>query len=258
MSSSGRTHRVQAGDSIASLAYENGLFWKTVWEHEKNAPLRKAGRDPCCLAPDDEVFIPDLRVEMRTVAVNQRHRFRRKGVPSVFRLRVYKSPPPIREESERDVLRALAIRELILSHPNAKAEDAPEVEGKLKAPEPWAGTPFVADVDAFEHHEGKTNSDGVVEFSITPNAERVRITLAMDTEDEKVIEVALGHLDPIDTERGVWQRLRNLGLPVGEKVEDFEAHKEQALRLFQLTNKLDATGELDDATRVALRDGHGR
>lgn len=258
MNEAGHTHRAKDGDSIGSLAYEQGLFWKSIWDHTRNTHLRDLERDPCCLAPGDEIFLPARRMKLYDAATNHHHRFRRRGIPSVFRMRIFREPPPLREESERDVLRALAIRELILAHPEATEEDVPEIKGELKPPEPWANAPFVACVDGSEHQDGRTNKEGILEIAIAPNAKSVRITIAEGTDDEQIIEAALGYVDPIETDRGVWHRLSNLGFPCGATFEEFPDHREQSVILFQIMNKLQPTGELDDETRDSLRKAHGR
>jgi N-acetylmuramoyl-L-alanine amidase len=74
--------RARQGDSIPSLAHENGHFWETVWNDGANAELRQKRPRPNQLAPGDEVAIPDLRPKKKSGATEQKHRFVRRGVPS--------------------------------------------------------------------------------------------------------------------------------------------------------------------------------
>jgi putative peptidoglycan binding protein len=65
-------------------------------------------------------------------------------------------------------------------------------------------------------------------------------------------ELALGTLDPIDTDSGVNGRLRGLGY-------HFEGDDpEAAIRAFQKKEQLDETGAMDDQTREKLKEKFGQ
>jgi hypothetical protein len=81
MDAEGKTHCVEQGESTTRLAYENGLFWKTVWNHPNNAELRVLRKDQNVLYPGDEIFIPTIRPKVVTAATGERHRFQRLGIP---------------------------------------------------------------------------------------------------------------------------------------------------------------------------------
>jgi N-acetylmuramoyl-L-alanine amidase len=83
-----KTHTIQAGDSTESVAYDYGLFWETVWNFAGNADLKALREDPNILEEGDVLVVPDKRPKDEAGATNQRHRFRRKGVPSVLRVRL--------------------------------------------------------------------------------------------------------------------------------------------------------------------------
>ncbi len=72
---------VEQGDSVASIAYERGLFWETVWNHPDNAELKERRAGPNILLAGDVVFVPDKELKQESVNSGQSHRFRRKGVP---------------------------------------------------------------------------------------------------------------------------------------------------------------------------------
>jgi hypothetical protein len=82
----GRLNAAQEGDSVENIAYEEGFFWKTVWEHPQNADLRTTRKGPHQLVPGDEVYVPELREKDVPAATGRRHTFRRHGVPSTLRL----------------------------------------------------------------------------------------------------------------------------------------------------------------------------
>ena len=80
-------HEVRANECMSSIAEANGFFWETLWDHPDNAELAHARKDPNLLAEGDRVAIPPRREKTASCAVDQRHRFRRRGVPEVLRLR---------------------------------------------------------------------------------------------------------------------------------------------------------------------------
>jgi hypothetical protein len=89
-----KTHTVRAGDSTESVAYDNGLFWETVWNDPANADLKAKREQPNILEEGDALFVPDKRLKYEPGATDLRHRFRRKGVPSVLRVRLLEYSEP--------------------------------------------------------------------------------------------------------------------------------------------------------------------
>lgn len=81
-----KDHTVEQGECVSSLAFENGLFWETVWNHPGNAALKEQRTSPFILQPGDVVHVPDVRPKDVSVATGQRHVFRRKGVPEKLNL----------------------------------------------------------------------------------------------------------------------------------------------------------------------------
>ena len=68
-------HQVKQGDCISSIAFENGFFPDTIWNHPSNAELKKKREDPHVLLPGDMVFIPDKRPKEVSEPTNQVHKF---------------------------------------------------------------------------------------------------------------------------------------------------------------------------------------
>jgi hypothetical protein len=90
---------VQQGDCISSIAYEHGLFPDTIWNDEQNSQLRKDRKNPNILKPGDEVYIRDREIKEESCASEQRHRFRRKGVPEKLQLALHnKAGEPMANE----------------------------------------------------------------------------------------------------------------------------------------------------------------
>lgn len=78
----------ELGDSILSIATDNGFFWETVWNHPENAQLKAKRKDPTLIAPGDEVFVPDLQKKTETRGTDTRHSFKVKGVPAKLRIQL--------------------------------------------------------------------------------------------------------------------------------------------------------------------------
>lgn len=91
-------HTVAEGECINSIAYENGFFWKTLWDAPENAGLKEQRKDPAILFPGDTVEIPDPRPNYFSRPVEQRHRFRLKGVPARIRIQVLWADEPRRNQ----------------------------------------------------------------------------------------------------------------------------------------------------------------
>ncbi|UCF85631.1 MAG: peptidoglycan-binding protein [Desulfobacteraceae bacterium] len=82
-------YQVKQGECISSIAQKHGLFWEKVWEHPKNAQLKEKRKDPNVLYAGDVVFVPDKEENEESCATEQRHRFRKKGVPAMLRLQLF-------------------------------------------------------------------------------------------------------------------------------------------------------------------------
>jgi hypothetical protein len=102
---------------------------------------------------------------------------------------------------------------------------------------------------------GTTDSDGKLQENIRPSAQRARLEIQAEAVTERY-ELPLGHLDPVTEDRGVIQRLCNLGYDCGDEAEVGE-NTSAALLAFQRRCQLQETGHADDATRARLRQEHG-
>ena len=92
-------YKVKQGDCIESIAFRHNLFWETIWNHPKNSSLKERRKNPNILYPGDVVFIPDKEEKQEEGATEQRHRFRQRGVPGRFRLRLLDDGQPRVNES---------------------------------------------------------------------------------------------------------------------------------------------------------------
>lgn len=109
-------------ECLARIAEEEGFFWETLWTSDDNAALREARRDPYVLQPGDRVVIPALRPREVSAAVDQRHRFRRRGVPEKL---VLSFSSDDEDEVSADVPYRLEVSGLVL-------EGSTDGDGKLE------------------------------------------------------------------------------------------------------------------------------
>lgn len=90
-------HNVVQGDCISSIAFENGFFSDTIWNHPNNAELKEKRQDPNVLMPGDMVFVPEKRLKEVSEATNQVHKFKLKNTPKMFRLQLVRLGLPVKE-----------------------------------------------------------------------------------------------------------------------------------------------------------------
>ncbi len=87
-------HTIEQGETTISLSEANGLFAPTIWDHPDNAALKQKRKDMNVLLPGDVLVIPDKRLKEVTKPPEKRHRFKRKGIPAVFRLQMFTVDKP--------------------------------------------------------------------------------------------------------------------------------------------------------------------
>jgi len=92
------TVTVNRGDSIPSLAHDNGHFWETLWNHGDNAALKALRKTPNILMPGDEVFVPEIRIKEVHKATDSTHKFVRRGVPAKIRIKLMMLGEPRKSE----------------------------------------------------------------------------------------------------------------------------------------------------------------
>jgi len=259
-------YKVKSGECASSIAQNHGLFWETVWNHPKNAELKKKRGDPNILKEGDVLHIPDFAVKEETAATEQRHKFVRKGVPAKLRLRIVEEPTDEEESSEEsssgsskgspmDSVAAMGKKFLPSQGPaDPPPEDSEKV--KEKKDKPRANVPYVLDIDGILTN-GNTDADGVMECVIPPNAKSGKLIVEPGTVKEMTIPLKLGHLDPLEELSGVKQRLANLGFDCGETSEKPTPELKAALVAFQEKHALSVTGDADKETKDKLGELHG-
>jgi hypothetical protein len=103
--------------------------------------------------------------------------------------------------------------------------------------------------------DGVTGDDGAIEHTVPAVAKHGALELWLGEGAEGVegylFPLELGALEHESVDRACWSRLENLGFVVDHRVGAADA-----VRGFQRREGLAVTGELDDATRAALRQAH--
>jgi len=92
-------HIIGQGESIPSIAVENGFFSDTLWNHPENAKLKDLRKDMNVLMVGDEVFIPEKELKEESGATEQKHRFKRKGEPHKLKLKLMAMGKPRANEA---------------------------------------------------------------------------------------------------------------------------------------------------------------
>jgi len=239
-------YTVREGDCIASLAYGRGLLWQKVWNHPTNADLKSQRKDPNILFPGDHVFLPDKEPKTLDRPTEQRHKFVKKGTPAKLRLRILEDQlpevPPHDNPTE--------------APPRHFTGEDPDTSSITENQQPRANAPYTLVIDG-KTTTGETDSEGRIEVSIPPNANTGRLTLEPGTLRETIMNLNLGYLDPAGTNAGIKTRLAHFGFDCGDRTNDVTPAFQDAVRTYQESRGLNATGEMDDATRDRLTREHG-
>jgi N-acetylmuramoyl-L-alanine amidase len=88
MPEEGTEHTVGDGESIISIAKQHGFFWKTIWDHGRNAKLKSLRTNPNVLLAGDIVFVPKMQEKFKPGATEKKHKFKRKGEPVKLKLQL--------------------------------------------------------------------------------------------------------------------------------------------------------------------------
>jgi hypothetical protein len=208
---------IKQGDYLTKLAHLLGFDAQTVWNDGKNAELKAARSDPSMLQAGDVLFVPD---------------------------EPKKKLPLKPEEENKYVARVPKVKVSVVV-----ADDD----------EPVADEPYVIE-GLGDEEEYTTDGQGTVSFEAPVHVREVTVRFK---NRELAFRVGVGELDPIDTDSGVRMRLTQLGFygavtaGADAYVERSDAQLAAAIAAFQGAKGLPVNGEMDDATREALREAHG-
>ncbi len=227
-------YSVEQGDCLASIAQKFGFQnWRLIYDDPSNAEFKKARPDPNVLQPGDVVVIPEKKLS-------------KKSAPA---------KPEQRNKYQVTVAKTLL---------RIKVEDEDE--------KPLAGKKYELRLGD-DVRKGSTDGDGIVEVKVPPALTKAKL-LVFDGDQETgplyVWDVAIGHLDPIESLSGVKARLNNLGYFCGDDMPapaasdgddagapELDPLTTLAVAGFQEVQGLERTSKLDDATRKKLVEIHG-
>lgn len=241
-------YEVKENDCISSIALEHGHIWETLWNDPNNAELKSERKDPNILHKRDHVSIPEIRIRKETVPSDAKHSFIRLGVPAKLRIRFMEDK--IDEEAEEP-----DCPEPNSDGINSESESAAATTAPLEQV-PCANIPYSIDIDG-KLSDGTTDSDGYIDIPLIPNAKRAIIRMNLGTEKENVLEVKLGHLDPISEIAGVKKRLQNLTFDCGDQSDEDNSELSSAIEAFQEQQGMEINGILSDEVRAKLQTIHG-
>ncbi len=121
---------------------------------------------------------------------------------------------------------------------------------------PLANQPYQLKFDRGEAFSNATNSEGLMEAPVPPQARTG--TLEIGTGDEvRTYQLSFGALEPLTHLEGIQQRLRNLGLYAGPIDGALSKRLTRGLKAFQRQQKLPVSGQPDAATCERLEKEHG-
>lgn len=120
----------------------------------------------------------------------------------------------------------------------------------LRFGEPRADEPFEIAIGGTTI-QGRTDAEGKIDVFVPSTSTDGTIHVG----GEEILVRANG-LRPVDTDRGLVQRLRNLGFLGRDDAGDDPEALAAAVTAFQESEEMEVTGESDDATRERLRAVH--
>jgi len=235
---------VTQGECVSSIAFAHGLFWETIWNDSANAELKEKRKNPDLLLAGDRLFIPEKRIVDMDCATEQKHTFKWKGVPVTLALKVMK-----------DRTQSQAVERVAANNTIGAYDDTPQDVGEVEDPQAEANQPYRLEIDG-KTVSGTTDGDGKIMETISPGAHSARLILRPGAQDERIIELQLGGMDPVSEPSGAAKRLRNLGYGCVVTTE-MNASIVDALVRFQQEQGLEPAGNLDQQTQDALEQVHG-
>ena len=212
-------HVVQQGECLSSIARAYGLpDWRIIYDDPKNAEFRVSHPNPNLIYPDDLLWVPDREPRHEQRATDRRH-------PFVLMVKTTRLKIVVADIKRR----------------------------------PVSGSLWQLEIDDTLALSGTTGNDGLIDQEIPADAARGRLEAVVDTiTGEKMVwTLALGALDPWNTDTGAQGRLNNLGFLCGRIDGIIGRRTKAATRRFQTIYDLAVDGIPGPITKAKLRDLHG-
>jgi hypothetical protein len=208
-----RLHIVRQGEWLTIIAHQHGFATADdVYEHDVNKALRDKRKDPNCLYPGDEVWIPPCPYEAQLRPTH--------SGGGAYRIQV---KAPGKEKLE-----------IVLYDDDGQ---------------PVANKPFQLKIGA---HTENDNTDGNGKLSVEFDTNLLGYGTYSLVVDGKEIPLGIGVLDPVDTMEGIQARLNNLGYNCGPVDGRLGKSTVQQIRRFQKAQSLAVDGIPGPNTRKKL------
>ena len=216
------THVVVQGEHLSGIARKYGFpSYKLIWDHPRNAALKKQRQNPNVIFPGDQIFIPEKRPKQVARPTGQAHRFVVKSEKLKLRL-------VLEDQYEKPIENATC--ELRIE--NDVFAVTTDGKGKIEH-----------DIAPSAQHALLTIKDPGTPMS------------------EVAIPIRIGDMDPVDQESGQKARLNNLGYfagPLeGHTDKDNADAFVSAVEEFQCDHGLAVDGKCGPATQAKLKQVHG-
>jgi hypothetical protein len=102
---------------------------------------------------------------------------------------------------------------------------------------------------------GITDGDGWVDQPVSPDARKATLTVGTGRK-ALILNLRLGHLDPVSEISGLQARLRNLGYECGSISGQMTEATRDAMQAFQREQGIEQTAEPNERTRQSLQSEH--
>jgi Putative peptidoglycan binding domain/LysM domain len=219
-----RIHVVQQGEHLSRIAKQYGFTdYRTIWEHGKNAELRKKRENPNVIFPGDRLFIPERELKEEPRPTDRRHRFQVRG-------------------------RSLKLR-LVLQDLARKPISGVGCELRVEA----EADRLVTDGQGMIQRDIPPEAEHTTLLVQTPGEVARMWPLPLP--------VKVGHLDPADEVSGQKGRLNNLGYFAGPLDGASEQENKElflsAIEEFQCDHDLVVDGKCGPRTQAKLKEVHG-
>ena len=195
-----REHICQQGECLLSIADRYGYASaKSLYDHPDNKSLKASRCDPLCLMPGDKVALPEKNALSVTGQTGKQHHFVITGSKAYLTMALL--------DYER---KALSNIEFTLKLSETKTDPI----------------------------TGRSDDQGHIHAQVPMDAHKTELTLRIDDQDpdsDIVLDILIGHRDPVETVSGRQARLNALGNYCGT-VDNVEGKYTQAA-LSQFKNK---------------------
>jgi len=215
----GRTHVVRQGETAAQIAWRYGFAGvDPIWHHPDNRELARARPNPNVLRPGDKMAIPPHKAAIFKLAPEQETKITAKRPSQRVHLLV---------EWDVGEPAATARYELTFRH-----------EHKVY------------------RRQGTTKGDGLLDEKLPLKATQLRLSVwpkeSKGKTDCLVLDLGMGHLDPVEDLSGVQARLENLGFYCGDEDGELGPRTRAALERFRAQHKIEEADLLGPETLKQL------